>query len=325
MNKKVVNGLNYRLREVCVKDAELIIDIRNESGKGNAFINPVSYDVASQQKWLEKYALAENDYYFIVENLFSGEPEGLISLYDINGNTAEWGRWVLKKGSLCASESVQLLMQYAFQTLSLEKVFSRTIIENSNVVSFHDNYGAQRRSLLPNYAELGGKRYDAIEHEVTKSLFHSVVNPKLDSQVSKIFNRNLKKELGPLEFHHIGLATTDIEKEYDVFRLIGYVREGDPFVDEIQGIKGQFITSHSGPRLELLENISGSETLDTWLKNRIKMYHLGFIVEHFDSAIDELKRRKAKIIKRPELSTYFGKRICFIVFNNSFLLELIEK
>lgn len=325
MSVKLLDGLSYRLREVCIEDAELIINIRNESGKGNAFINPVSDDVVLQRKWLEGYALEQSDHYFVIENLFSKEPEGLISLYNVRENTAEWGRWVLKKGSLSASESVQLVMKYAFETLCLEKVFSRTIIENSHVVSFHENYGARRKVILPNYTELRGKTYDAIEHEVSKSLFYSVVNPKLDTQVSQVFNRNLKKEVGPLEFHHIGIATTNIDKEFDVFRLIGYVREGDSFEDATQGIKGQFITSNSGPRLELLENISGSATLDTWLNNRIKMYHLGFIVDHFDYAIDVLKSRKAKIIKRPEISTYFGKRICFVVFNNSLILEIIER
>lgn len=125
-------------------------------------------------------------------------------------------------------------------------------------------------------------------------------------------------------FHHIGYATTSIERERAVFEFIGYRAEGSIFTDLEQGVKGCFLVG-SGPRLELLENLPGATTLTPWLNAGIKMYHFAYQVDDIDAAIEWARAQRAKVIVRPIPAIAFGgSRISFVMFRNGLMLEFIE-
>ncbi|EFG8528689.1 VOC family protein, partial [Escherichia coli] len=104
----------------------------------------------------------------------------------------------------------------------------------------------------------------------------------------------------------------------------GYQREDKSFIDKTQGIKGQFIISDNGPRLELLENLPGRNTLDKWIDANIKNYHFAYKIKNFDAMIESIRHKRIRALTKPEVSTYFKKRICFFVLPNKFIIELIE-
>ena len=116
-----------------------------------------------------------------------------------------------------------------------------------------------------------------------------------------------------LVFYHIAVASLNIEKKRHNYKFLGYTKEKTPFIDEIQGVKGQFIIAEGQPRIELLENLEGSHTLDIWLKNNTKMYHLAYYVKDLDKSIESFTNNRAKIIMHATKSVYFKNRICFYV------------
>lgn len=69
-----------------------------------------------------------------------------------------------------------------------------------------------------------------------------------------------------LKLHHIGVATKNIEKEFEVFKKLGYKQSSEVFIDEIQGIRGMFIEARGQPCLELLENLSSDGPLTSFLQ-----------------------------------------------------------
>jgi len=135
---------------------------------------------------------------------------------------------------------------------------------------------------------------------------------------------SLKKIIENMHFHHIGVATFNIEKELAGYEILGYTRDSDIFEDENQGIRGLFITAPGQPRLELLENLPDSKTLDVWLKNKTKMYHFAYFVDDIESAIKILKENKLRIASPLKFSSYFNSRICFLMLQNFFIIELVE-
>jgi methylmalonyl-CoA/ethylmalonyl-CoA epimerase len=128
----------------------------------------------------------------------------------------------------------------------------------------------------------------------------------------------------PMDFHHIGVACAAIEVEAQTWSLLGYQPEGEPFVDEAQGIRGQFMVG-PGPRMELLEPTDGSTTLDPWLRRRIKLYHCGYLVPDFDAAAQWLQQAGATVARDAMRSVYFNSRIMFLMMPNMALVEIIEK
>jgi RimJ/RimL family protein N-acetyltransferase len=173
-------GAAFGLRPVRDEDAAFIVGLRSDPELGR-YLHPTSPNVADQLAWLARYYERPGDYYFVIERLATGAPEGLIGVYDIEAGQAEWGRWLLKPGSLAAVESAALVYRCAFELLQLDAVYCRTVAANERVVSFHDSCGIAERRLLPGHFELHGERVDAVEHRLTRDAW-----PPVDARLTHL-------------------------------------------------------------------------------------------------------------------------------------------
>lgn len=319
-----ISGYSYRLRPVELADAQFIVDTRLEDEKKSQYVHKISPDVNLQINWLNNYFEREGDYYFIVENLFTKEKEGLISIYDVNGDIAEWGRWVFKRGSLGALESVNLIYKVAFEKLGLNELYTRTVEDNTTVVNFHKSINAKYRTLLKDEFELEGKKYNAVEQYVDKEYYFSTLENFLDIRCQKLFERNMKNAVGSFKFHHYGIACKNIDIQCNEYKNY---KKSDYFEDEFQGVKGLFMVSdYKLPTLELLENLDNSNTVTPYLTENSKIYHSGYLVENIEKAHTFLVEiLGAKIISDFKQSVYFKKRICFLILKNKKMIELIEE
>jgi len=127
------------------------------------------------------------------------------------------------------------------------------------------------------------------------------------------------------EFHHVGYATASLEKERPFFAFLGYRQEGEDFADPVQGVAGCFLVG-PGPRIELLENLPGAETLTPWLNAGIKMYHFAYLVADIEGALEWARSQRARVTVAPVAAVAFGgRRISFVMFRNGLMLEFIER
>jgi RimJ/RimL family protein N-acetyltransferase len=167
----------------------LIIALRGHDARAR-YLNRISMSVESQLRWLKAYYERENDYYFVIEKRRDNCPEGLISLYDVDGRLgqAEWGRWIVAPASLAALESVMLLMDFAFTRLALAGVYSHTIAGNVAVNSFHDGCGFRRGALQRGKFTIDEQLHDAIRHECT-AFEWGRIRPQLAPKALRIASR----------------------------------------------------------------------------------------------------------------------------------------
>lgn len=125
-------------------------------------------------------------------------------------------------------------------------------------------------------------------------------------------------------FHHIGYAAKNMTEEQGLFKSMGYVLEGEPFVDPLQGVRGCFLNG-GGPRIELLENLDGAQTLTPWLNSGVKFYHLAYEVPEMQAVIDWVRLSRGRLTVKPVPAVAFGgRKICFALFRANILLEFIE-
>ncbi|MDX2170996.1 MAG: GNAT family N-acetyltransferase [Deltaproteobacteria bacterium] len=164
-------GPAFRLRPVTLDDADFIVALRTDPRLAQ-FLNRVSPDVAAQRDWLARYFERPDDYYFIVERRADGGAEGALGIYDLAGDAgarrAEWGRWVLRHGSLAAPESAWLMYQLGFEALGLDLLYCRTLAANQRVVSFHAACGLTTHATLPGFATIDGVAHDVVEQHMTR-------------------------------------------------------------------------------------------------------------------------------------------------------------
>ncbi len=174
-----LNGFAFGIRPVSLADAAEIVALRTDPRNGR-YINETSPKVADQEAWLQSYFERPNDWYFVIDRLTTGATEGLIGIYDRDcaANTAEWGRWIVRDGSIAALESALLIYRAAFEAIGLDAVYCRTVAENRPVVSFHDSAGAPRVRLLKETATIRGVAFDQVEHRVDHARW-SEMEPRL--------------------------------------------------------------------------------------------------------------------------------------------------
>ena len=137
-----ISGIFVGLRPAVESDAEFIVKIRTDEAMAR-FLNKTSGDIAAQKSWMKEQEKRAGDYYFVIEELKTGKALGTISIYDIDGKSGEFGRWISLGNALQNLESCVLIYDYAFYKCGLEFVDSFTDVKNSGVVNFHKSFGAQ--------------------------------------------------------------------------------------------------------------------------------------------------------------------------------------
>jgi RimJ/RimL family protein N-acetyltransferase len=173
----VLEGSIFRLRPVVLTDATFIAGLRSDENSDRLqYVHKVDKDPLKQAKWLQAYFDRPGDFYWIIERKRGCVPEGTIGIYNRNknDNTAEWGRWVLRSGSLAAVESSLLVYCAAFEALHLNSVYCLTVAANRAVISFHNSSGACQEALLRNHFILEENYFDAVLHRVTYKMYPQV-------------------------------------------------------------------------------------------------------------------------------------------------------
>ncbi len=170
-----IDGSAFRLRPVRLEDAAFIVELRSDPERGR-YLHKGAPDAGSQETWLRTYLRTPGDCYFVIENRSSGTREGTAGIYNIHAGRrdAEWGRWILRRGSLAALESACLVYRAGFEMLGLESMYCRTIAENAAALAFHDSFGVERIRRLPRYFERDGRHLDAIEGRLTRSRWRAL-------------------------------------------------------------------------------------------------------------------------------------------------------
>lgn len=130
--------------------------------------------------------------------------------------------------------------------------------------------------------------------------------------------------MSELKFHHFGVATKNIDKEFKVFQMLGYSACSEKFEDSIQKIRGLFINADEQPCLELLEGISEDNPLKFHILKGNKFYHIAYETNNIEEDLkDFVETKKAKVVVPITTATYFEK-ICFMVLPNMMIVELVQ-
>lgn len=105
---------------------------------------------------------------------------GTISLKDIDREKkqAEYAISTRKKahGSGAALQATRLILQYAFETLTLERVYLNVLAENGRANAFYRKAGFRFIREEPKALELHGTKKDLNWYDITKEAFMEITN-----------------------------------------------------------------------------------------------------------------------------------------------------
>ena len=145
----ILKGKFIWLRPVVEDDADFILALRTHPVYSR-YLNKTPVSIVSQVEWIRKQRIRTGDYYFIIQDVRCNENVGVISLYDCTEDDGFLGRWICPFHSLFALESILLLYRFGF-SLSLKLIYTKVVIENTNVIEFHKEFGSilKEKEWLP--------------------------------------------------------------------------------------------------------------------------------------------------------------------------------
>ncbi len=127
-----------------------------------------------------------------------------------------------------------------------------------------------------------------------------------------------------LKLHHIGVATRNIEKEFEVFSKLGYKKYSEIFEDEIQHMKGLFIKAENQPCLELIEGVGEQNPVKSHILKGNKFYHIAYETKNIEKDLQNFIENKSARVIVPITKAVYFKKICFILLPNMTIIELVE-
>lgn len=139
-----IKGRNLTLRDATPSDAAFILELRTHDLKAR-FLSATSTSLDDQRQWLERYATAVDQAYFVIEGA-DGEALGTVRLYDPRGDSFCWGSWIIRAGApaSAAIESALIVYHYALDVLGFTAAHFDVRRGNERVWSFHERFGAHR-------------------------------------------------------------------------------------------------------------------------------------------------------------------------------------
>ncbi|HEX5430582.1 MAG TPA: GNAT family N-acetyltransferase [Bryobacteraceae bacterium] len=184
----LMDGHLFRLRPVDLDDAGFILGLRTDP-QCRAFVHPAPGGRAFQEAWIAEYFHRAGDYYFILESKGAGTREGTVGVYNIDAREGcgEWGRWIVRPGSIGAIESAWLIYRVAFECLELRMVYARIAAGNKRAIAFQGSCGLGPPQLLPACLHLESGVSAALEYRMSRELWDS---RKL------VFERQIEKIMG---------------------------------------------------------------------------------------------------------------------------------
>jgi methylmalonyl-CoA/ethylmalonyl-CoA epimerase len=130
-----------------------------------------------------------------------------------------------------------------------------------------------------------------------------------------------------MKFHHIGIATYNINDSISKYLLFGYNQITVKYFDPIQNVNITFMEKDNSPMIEFVEPVDEkSPILNTLTKNGTTPYHFCFEVDDIHIEVEKLKKNKFILISKVVPAVAFNNRlVCFLYSKESGLIELLNK
>ena len=130
-----------------------------------------------------------------------------------------------------------------------------------------------------------------------------------------------------MRLHHVAYVTRNLEqKATQLADLLGFRPAGPVVIDEVQGVRIQFIDMGNNGLLELLEPHGEKSPVLRHLQKGGGLYHLCFEVDDLDATLQRLcATGDATIVCEPVPAPAINnRRVAFVVTTGRDLIEFVE-
>lgn len=166
-NDLIIKGNKVYLRPITIEDTDMVISWRNKKEVVENFIYRKPISAKEHIQWLTDKVNTGLVHQFIVCLNDNDKPVGSVYLqhFEENSKKAESGIFIgdeSAKGIGTGTESLKLLMKYAFETLGLHKLAARVLAYNEASLKLHEKTGYLKEAYLKDELFIEGKYEDLV-------------------------------------------------------------------------------------------------------------------------------------------------------------------
>jgi methylmalonyl-CoA/ethylmalonyl-CoA epimerase len=129
-----------------------------------------------------------------------------------------------------------------------------------------------------------------------------------------------------LKFHHLGIATADLQGTVGLYSKLGFQRS-EVIHDPLQKVQICFLSKSNHPLLELIAPADDTSPVNTILqKAGTSPYHSCYEVTDLEERIAEFRNERFLLVVKPVRAIAFeNRRVCFLYHPQIGLIELLEQ
>lgn len=149
------------LRPIQDSELELMLSWRNAPAVRENMYTTHEISLAEHLSWWERTKGSERQRYFMYE--FQGQPLGIVGLTDIDRGhrNSSWAFYASPDAPKGTGSRMELLaLDYAFNELSLHKLYCEVLAFNTAVIKLHEKFGFKIEGVLRDHYHRQGEFMD---------------------------------------------------------------------------------------------------------------------------------------------------------------------
>ena len=155
------------IRPITAEDTENIVRWRNSPSVVQNFIFRIPLTPEGHMRWYESRVQTGEVAQFVITEIETGFDIGSVYLRDIDhqNRKAEFGIFIGEaevRGKGYGTKAAQLILQYAFSTLQLNRVFLRVFAENAAAIRSYEKAGFHREGVFRQDVIIDNQTYDMV-------------------------------------------------------------------------------------------------------------------------------------------------------------------
>ena len=173
MEKYKDKEANVYLRPITIDDTELIVSWRNKESVRKNFIYQAPFSIEGHMNWMHNVIETGKAVQMMICRIDNDNPIGSVYIRDIDDlhKKGEFGIFIgddEARGKGVGTATAKLMVSYAFNQLSLHRLYLRALAENKRAIRSYEKAGFIQEGCLQDDVCINGEYKDIVWMAIVK-------------------------------------------------------------------------------------------------------------------------------------------------------------